>query len=209
MHLAVKLIVSVMIFSIGYVIIEIADTFDLGKTFEPINTETCKRLDTPEGPEDIIWIGNYALATVDDRLDLFELNNINTTYMGDIILITPYPLSFRNLPIVDYPEEDNFHPHGMYLHNNKTLYMINHGFSKGGERIDILHLLYKPSIHIKYKRSIIFEEKFTGVLNDLIAISRDEFYIIQHLPCPDHVHHGRDHSLTALIHNIFVHTFMD
>jgi hypothetical protein len=177
-----RISVVIVLFVAGYILLHIADTLDLGKPFEQLNAETCKRLDTPEGPEDIIWIGNYALATVDDRLDLFELNNVNTTYMGDIILITVYPLSFRNLPIVDYPEEDNFHPHGMYLLNNKTLFIINHGLNKGGERIDIMHLLYKPSIHIKYKRSIRFDDKFNGVLNDLIAISREEFYVLQYLP---------------------------
>ena len=209
MKTAFKIIGFICILGGLYFYVHIAQYLDLGQTFHPINADTCKRLDTPEGPEDIIWIGDYALSVVDDRLDLFEFNNVNTTYMGDIILITPYPLSFRNLPIVDYPEEDNFHPHGMYLHDNKTLFVINHGFNKGGERIDIMQVHFKPSIHIKYKRSITFPDKFMGVLQDLVAVSREEFFITQNRPCPDDKHHGRDHSLSSWIHNTFYHAFMD
>ena len=36
----------------------------------------------------------------------------------------------------DFPKNVAFHPHGMNIFKNNTLYVVNHAFGKGGERIE-------------------------------------------------------------------------
>jgi hypothetical protein len=40
------------------------------------------------------------------------------------------------LEIKDFPENIAFHPHGIALFNNNEVYVLNHGYSRGGERVE-------------------------------------------------------------------------
>ena len=51
-------------------------------------------------------------------------------------------LTIDKLPLIGYPEGVDFHPHGIYVHKpDNTLYVVNHAYEKGGERIDVFDII--------------------------------------------------------------------
>ncbi len=70
----------------------------------------------------------------------------------------------------------------MSIWEDRLLYVINHAFGKGGERVEVFELKTSPELKITYSRSIRFPDKYAGNLNDLVMIGLDEFYITEFWP---------------------------
>ena len=49
----------------------------------------------------------------------------------------------KEIPIINFPKDISFHPHGIDLFQNKFIYMINHAFNhkKNFERIEIVEII--------------------------------------------------------------------
>jgi len=85
-----------------------------------------------------------------------------------------------------------FHPHGLYLFPSKghqLLYVINHAYLQGGERIDVFKVTGSSidEISVLYYQSIKPENfsKLTGALNDLIVVEPGKLFVTQYRPYPD------------------------
>lgn len=101
-------------------------------------------------------------------------------------------LKVQKLPIANYPEGVDFHPHGIYIFD-RTLYVINHAFDKGGERIDVFGIQTDgdddsendvPN-RLDFHYSITSEwmkEEMNGILNSLVVVAKNKFYITQFQP---------------------------
>ena len=118
-------------------------------------------------------------------------------------------LVIEKLPISDYPVGVDFHPHGIYIHKpENTLYVINHAYEKGGERIDVFQistsddgdddpdndvpnkLLYKYSITSDWMKN-----EMNGILNSLVVVETNKFYVTQWKP------HAEDRSEDGWLDN--------
>jgi len=105
-----------------------------------------------------------------------------------------------------------FHPHGIYLYENsgeRLLFVINHAYAKGGERIDVFKVKGNnfEDVSVKYFQTIKPEvfAQLTGILNDLVVVEPGKLYVTQYRAFPDMLD-GRDfHSSTILgkIYGIF------
>jgi len=109
-------------------------------------------------------------------------------------------LKIEELPIVNYPEGVDFHPHGMnILKEDRTLYVINHAYENGGERIDVFGIATADDDdddldndipnRLDYKYSITsdwMKKDMNGSLNSLVVVEKNKFYVTQFLVEPDH-----------------------
>jgi len=105
-------------------------------------------------------------------------------------------LKIEKLPIVDYPDGVDFHPHGIYIRKeDNTLYVVNHAFEKGGERIDVFKIITDGEgdddndddipIRLDYQYSITsswMKKELNGVINSIVVVEENKFYITQYLP---------------------------
>jgi hypothetical protein len=105
-------------------------------------------------------------------------------------------LKFETLPIVGYPEGIDFHPHGIYIHKpDNTLYVVNHAFEKGGDRVDVFGISTAEDgdddpendvpnkLHFKYSITNDWMQKeLNGLLNDLVVVEPNKFYVTKYRP---------------------------
>lgn len=110
-------------------------------------------------------------------------------------------LTIRELPMKGFPEGNYFHPHGMYYREQEhQLYVINHAYAKGGERIEVFDVeidvqydVYDDDgdsedgtnipIGLTYKHSITsdwMKEELNGILNSLVVVEPNKFYVTQY-----------------------------
>ncbi|KAK3264044.1 hypothetical protein CYMTET_27194 [Cymbomonas tetramitiformis] len=176
-----------------------------------IRAENARSLDV--GVEDITYLDDrWALMSSDDRVQLWETRDgVSTTPNGHILIfdhvnVASWPLELRN-----FPEDAAFHPHGIFIREEQTarkLFVVNHAYSKGGERIDVFNITTKGverPRHLNWEYFIapmIFQEEAMGVLNDLAVVSPSEFFVTQYHPLPDSVNgRGQNSLFTSLINN--------
>jgi len=103
-------------------------------------------------------------------------------------------MEIQQLPIVGFPEGDYFHPHGLYYREQeRELYVVNHAYAKGGERIEVFGVdvaatddddegVVVPSGLI-YKYSITsdwMKKEMNGILNSLVVVEKNKFYVTQY-----------------------------
>jgi hypothetical protein len=92
----------------------------------------------------------------------------------------------RPLELKKFPKDIWFHPHGLYLYQDnlqRLLYVINHAYQGGGERIEVFKVTGEnyDEISVEYYQSIAPEifSGLLGILNDLVVIEPGKFYITQ------------------------------
>lgn len=159
--------------------------------FNPLfNQEKCTLIPGIMGPEDIVNWHGIGLTGSDDRVKLWYGGDqipVDTVPNGAIYAIYPSndtKISFKPLTLHGFPSEIAFHPHGMALYPNH-LYVINHAYGKGGERIEVFNVdccsENEGSVKLTYNHSLTFID-YHGMLNDLIAINENEIFVTQWLP---------------------------
>ena len=174
---------------------------DLNRPVAELNSHNCRLLKGLIGAEDIIKFGNYLIAPSDDRIKLWEHPDYlaNKVSDGGLYLIDPESEKIRKLELNGFPNTVAFHPHGMYFTKTNLLYVINHAYNKGGERVEVFEIdKFFPefsfdTLKIKYKYSILFDDIHMGRLNDLVVLEtgKDEIYITSYLAFAD-PKNGRD-----------------
>jgi hypothetical protein len=185
------------------VIADLIYLFDITKTVEFTDKEKpCKMIPGTDTmgivAEDIMMLTDtLILAPHDDRTQLGlwandgsapRLGGPKNTPDGALFLIemADDPVVPRKVEIKNWPRKIAFHPHGIDIlrTEEKTLiYIVNHAFSKGGERIEVIE--FKDN-EFYYVRSFVNEMQINreamGTLNDVVAWSEEEFYVTQFMP---------------------------
>jgi len=104
-------------------------------------------------------------------------------------------LRIEKLPLLNYPEGVAFHPHGLYIRReDRTLYVVNHAYEKGGERIDVFAIGTAEDgdddpendvpNRLEYKYSITsdwMKNEMNGIFNSLIVVEKNKFFVTQYL----------------------------
>ena len=108
------------------------------------------------------------------------------------------------VPLVNFPVGVRFQAHGIYLEKEShTLFVLNHAYKYGGERVDVFRLTEKDNkVVANYMRSIRLPDDVNGMLNDLTVVG-DHIYLTQYMPFPDSME-GRDHSLGGSLKRTFI-----
>lgn len=170
-----------MLLFFAYVTYNYINILDLFKTIDPslLQDEDCQIIRGYTGIEDFVeYSDEILIGGSNNNLNLFTLNNYNSAENGKIISFNILSKQFSVLPLYNYPDSIAFHPHGMYLFKKEIIYVINHGFDKGGERIEKFRINEKEGkiTSLTYIQSFILPESLKGTLNDLVALKEDEFY---------------------------------
>ena len=206
--------VIVLLF-ISYMAYNIFQILDINRELSLKNADKCRLKKGVIGAEDIIKFGPFLITPSDDKMKLWENPNylFSKTPNGGIYLINPQTENFRKLELHGFPSELAFHPHGMYVTENQLLYVINHAYSKGGERVDVFEAnpnfgIYNfDTFQLRYKYSIKFDDIHNGRLNSLVVLQTgeniDEFYITSYLPFADPIE-GRRTDVISILKNMSI-----
>lgn len=93
----------------------------------------------------------------------------------------------KKLKINGFPKDIAFYAHGITIQYKKDgdyLYVINHAYHNGGERVEILRII-QEDLSLHYMHSIIMDPKYNGVLNDLIVVGDHRLIATKYIPYPD------------------------
>lgn len=126
--------------------------------------------------------GRFLITGIDDRKNLlFSHLKAKESLQGSLVYIDVENKTWGNIKMLKFPENLPFHPHGIFLYDNSTLYVINHGYGNYGERIEVFSISGHEKLNViaKYLRSIIFEKEFLGKLNDVAVINDQNFYVTE------------------------------
>lgn len=175
----------IFILLLSYVCYNIFSLTDYFKKVSVYNDNNCYNINGPIGIEDIVHYKHYLIGGSNQYLPLFtQDNSIHQTDNGQMIALNTKTNQLFTLPIVNFPSNVPFHPHGLYLYHNKYIYVINHSITEG-ERVEVLEILYtntnandnSSALVLQYDHSIILPHGFNEITNDLVVINTDEFYI--------------------------------
>ena len=177
------------------------------KKIELLAQNECQLLPGPVGAEDCASLdgGHILLFTSDHRASLWNaaLGAGNTDQGKIFSLYTDEDGNIQTapVPLLEFPSMIDFHPHGLHLLDSEErnlLFTINHGYQRGGERVEVFEVIrdssQHPGVRLQYLYSIgseLFTREAMGVLNDLYVTKEGEFYVTQHLPFADHPHGRR------------------
>ncbi|CAD8092875.1 unnamed protein product [Paramecium sonneborni] len=94
--------------------------------------------------------------------------------------------SLMKLELKNFPKDVALYIHGIYIRRQKDgdfLFVINHAYHNGGERIEIFRI--NEQLELTYEHSLIMDEQYTGILNDLVVIEDNRLLITTYMPLPD------------------------
>eukprot|EP01126_Amoeba_proteus_P004421 TRINITY_DN11478_c0_g1_i20.p1 TRINITY_DN11478_c0_g1~~TRINITY_DN11478_c0_g1_i20.p1 ORF type:complete len:227 (+),score=27.79 TRINITY_DN11478_c0_g1_i20:328-1008(+) len=188
-------------------LVGLAKLFDFNRTLLYTDDRIkCTPLRGPIGAEDLIRWGDYVLTS---NLDFFPLCNwpsptdptlssADTTPQGTIWVVgglTSFRPEIYPVTLIGFPKELAFHPHGLGIWKDgegDRLFVVNHAYSKGGEHIDVFDLNENDStVVLRYVSHVGFNSCCMGTVNDVVPVSRNEFYVTQCLPESDTINGRR------------------
>jgi len=182
-----------------YRVLQYIDYFELGK-IKDINDDGCVKISSIGATEDQTKFNEHSVLLSEWRVVDYTPGEYRP---GSIYVASGFQtkdfdiendLKIERLPIIGYPEKDvDFHPHGMYVRKeDRTLYVINHGYDKGGERIDVFDIVTSSNkddddmdipVRLVYKYGITSEwmkKELNGALNSIVVVSKNKFYVTQY-----------------------------
>ena len=120
-----------------------------------LNDESCKVIENggPEGPEDMVQWEHFLLISEFNLLKVFLIGGPNSAPNGSIWAYDLEHSTIYKLRIKNFPKNIDFHPHGIDIFGDE-LYVINHAYKRGGERIEVLRITNSEHLELVYKSSI-------------------------------------------------------
>lgn len=168
---------------LSYMIYNILEQFEVFKKLQPINDKNCKIVRGGVGIEDFAQYDKDYLIGISDELlknsDIYRMKFDNIKN-GSIITFDINKEIITQYPIIGLPQEIAFHPHGIYLYQKKFLYIINHAYKQGGERIEVVRInkketcLLKPLYLCQMANKYLFNKIFQKSLGNYQLLA-DEF----------------------------------
>lgn len=183
----VIIVTSICAFGLSYLAYQAVKELDIYKELTVHSDQNCIRVPLHSAPEDFVLFKDFIISGVDDRDTLWGTEaGAVLADDGNLIAIDPVSNTYFNITLANFPAHTAFHPHGLYLYDENNLYVINHAYRRGGERVDIFQLTLQDSqVVAQYLRSISFPDTFLGALNNLVVLNKKEMYVTTWLPWPD------------------------
>ncbi|CAD8128824.1 unnamed protein product [Paramecium sonneborni] len=196
---------------IAYLVNVLIGFFDAFKSVPLINTYSdCEYLDTDIiGPEDMQKYNSTTIIVGSgDFHKLWSHGKPILEQLGLYAIVNSQEERPKviKLGIQNFPKDISLYVHGIDIRKQQDgeyIYALNHAYQNGGERVEIFKIL-DEHLNLEYQHSIIMDEKYNGILNDLIVIEDNRFFINKYMPYTDPIE-GR-HKITPfhLIKTIFV-----
>ena len=191
--------ISIVIVCIALLYWRMYSVLQLDKGFKELNAEGCTLLSGIIGAEDSAQISSDVIIfSSDDRMKLWESPGIAKDVPNGglfVLYSNNNELRTSQLLLNDFPNHVKFHPHGIYLlkeDEKMMLYVVNHAYSDGGERVDVFEVRLESnndipvSVHYKYSVGNEFFSKYSnGILNDILVLREGSFFITQYLAFQD------------------------
>lgn len=197
----------VVVSLLAYRVISMLDAF---KTYELKNQTLCERHSLPFPAEDFVEFDRVLIGGVSDKVSLYidKTKGPAVTSDGWLIAVDPDTYNYRNLTIINWPQDIAFHPLGLSIYNTSTLLVVNLAYNRGGQRLEVLSLRMEGSgdVVVAYEKSILFNEQFQGIVNSVAKISPSEIYVTTWHPFPDEAT-GRAHDIWSSVTRMFYWTF--
>lgn len=192
MNKYLRLIFPIIIIYLSYFIYKSIERAEFFKTVSEINikNKTCNKIPYKNPIEDFVVLDEHTLiGSSFDVPSLFhKLSYLNDHALpnDNMILFNIDTEELKEIPIINFPKDIPFHPHGIDLFKNKYIYIINHAFNykESFERIEIVEIIREKNKfkELKYIKSIILPRNFFGTLNALAVISEDTLYFTTSSP---------------------------
>lgn len=207
-HLFIAVSIAVLSTVIGR-FLQVSEVLKVVDLYGPTD---CIQLASFQAPEDVQVIPGtrYLLMGVDDRVAMWATpgKGPNDAPKGGIAALK-LPENRTGKPevsmveIENWPEEVDFHPHGLYIRGASTLYVINHAYAKGGERVEVMDISLPTSSPptLTYRKSLLLPAYLLGITNDLVAVSDSDVYLTTWRSHPDPPT-GRIRSLYTALRDI-------
>ena len=189
-----KYICSLVILITSYITYVVVNQLDLTKELVLKNNKNCEKLAIPMATEDLAVFGDFIIGATFDSVPAFHKHfKASSCRPGSLISINLKTKSVVPIPTHGFPAEFQLNAHGIKIFNNNTLYVISHGYAKGGERIHLFDLnIVEGEIHATFKESYYFEGDY-GMYNSIALIDEKHFFLTQWTPFAD-TEAGRDQS---------------
>jgi hypothetical protein len=185
-----SIIIAVLIYSV-YDRLQILEAF---KDFASKPETPCKLIHGVRGAEDLIKWKDVIFATNLDSYPLWlwgkPTSNASLAEPGSIYVLSNLDSDnevLEKASILNYPPNVVMHSHGIgLLHSQDLLFVVNHAYAKGGERVDIFQITKNANqkVELLYQSTVQFDT-WMGTLNDIVPVSKDEFYVTNYLPVVD------------------------
>jgi hypothetical protein len=131
--------------------------------------------------------------------DLPKLENSNFEIPFGRMMLVDTDGTVRDLKLHGFPEGVAFYPHGLSIWEGKWVYVINHAYNRGGERVEVFEIRNEGTIELYYLQSFEFPDNMAGALNDLAVVAPGEFYITHFWPVEQDVNIGKDKSFWSVL----------
>ena len=173
------------------------------KTIVLHDNSECKRINLERQTEDLAVFGDFLIGAAIDPNPAFFLHlSASNTLPGYLISLNTKSKEVSRIPTKNFPSKFQMNPHGIYLFQQKTLYVLSHSYSKGGEMIFLFDLeLSNGKVEATYRGLIKISDEH-GIYNTIAIVDPKHFYISQWLPFPNSVE-GRDTSLFPSLYQFF------
>ncbi|CAD8097748.1 unnamed protein product [Paramecium primaurelia] len=178
--------------SLAFLIKVMIGFFDFFKSVPVVNTySNCEYLDTNIiGPEDM---QKYNQTTIivgsGDFHKLWSHGKPILEQLGLYAIVNSQDEKPKvvKLGIQNFPTNISLYVHGLDIRKQQDgeyIYALNHAYWNGGERIEVFKIL-DEHLNLEYQHSIIMDDKYNGILNDLIVIEDNRYLITKYLPYAD------------------------
>lgn len=133
-----------LIILIAYIIHNLIDLLDVLKHIDAFNDDDCKVVRGAKGLDDFaqydekFFIGTSAKWTKKWQIHQIDFGKIEN---GTIVVFDIQNEIISNHNIIDFPKNIAFHPLGIFLYRNAYLYIINHEYKFGWDRIEVVKIL--------------------------------------------------------------------
>ena len=179
-------LIAIILIFISHFIYNLLERAEIFKKVTEINMENklCHKIPYKNPIEDFVVLDKFTLigSSFDVPFLFHKLSYLNDSKLSNdnMIFFNIESEELKEIPIINFPKDISFHPHGIDLFQNKYIYIINHAFNhkKSFERIEVVEIIKENNKfkELRYIKSIILPDNFFGTLNSITAISNDTFY---------------------------------
>jgi sugar lactone lactonase YvrE len=188
MGLITTLLTRIGLVAIAFLIFNAIRMFKPFTTHTPVNDDKCEIIPGVVSVEDYIEFNGILIGFPDYRRKLwYSVTDANKAEDGYIITFDPKTKAITRVPNIEgFPNDIAFHPHGVTIKGD-DIYVINHAYKKGSERVEVLRASIDDTgkIRIRYLRSLIFGDEYQGMFNGLAVVGENKFFITSWKIKPD------------------------
>lgn len=117
------------------------------------------------------------------------------------LIIEGTKFSVTKALIYGFPSNVALYAHGMAIYSHR-LYVINHAYKNGGERVEIFRI--DDKFNLQYESSLLMGQENIGTLNDVLVVSDNRLLVTRSQPYADSVDGRQKQTLLEKIKTFYL-----